>query len=137
MYCPEWTRPFKRAAEIIDGLFADFDEAHENIRKEIEGHFIGGSIDHAERMGYAEVRLFEVGRRKRGDIEYSVFVKVAPVTETPKMACPKCGALQDDFDGLSFSCCPACGYCAHVNSTVENGIEVCGVCGKEIKRGGA
>ena len=133
MYCPEWTQPFKRAAEKADELFAGFDSVRENIRKEIEGRFIDGAIKHAERIGQ-EGRPFEVGRRERRGIEYKVLITVSPVTEMPKMACPKYGALQDDFDGLSFSYCPACGYCAHINSTVENGIEICGVCGKEIKK---
>jgi hypothetical protein len=59
--------------------------------------------------------------------------------EMPKMACPKCGKLYDDFDGLSFSYCTACGYCSHPNSMIENGKEICGVCGCEVnfmKNGG-
>jgi Zn finger protein HypA/HybF involved in hydrogenase expression len=57
--------------------------------------------------------------------------------EMPKMACPKCGKLYDDFDGLSFSYCPACGYCSHPNSEVIDGREICGICGREIKKGWA
>jgi hypothetical protein len=53
--------------------------------------------------------------------------------EMPVMKCPQCGAEQTDFDGLSFSYCPVCGYCSHPNSMIENGIETCGICGRQLK----
>ncbi len=46
--------------------------------------------------------------------------------------CPKCGAAQEDFDGLGFMCCTECDYCIHPNSTEENGVNFCGFCGKLI-----
>jgi hypothetical protein len=131
---PEWTHPFKQAAEKVEELFADFDKERENIRKEIEGRFIDGAVERAENIGG---EAFLVGQRKHRGQEYKVFITVTPIkkTEMPKMACPKCGALQDDFDGLSFSYCPACGYCSHPNGTVENGKMVCGICGREVIKG--
>jgi hypothetical protein len=54
--------------------------------------------------------------------------------DMPQMACPKCGAFQDNFDGFSFQYCPACGYCSHPNSMIEGEKEICGICGREIIR---
>jgi hypothetical protein len=52
----------------------------------------------------------------------------------PEMKCPKCGAVQKDFDGLSFSYCGECGYCTHPNSERVQGHEICVICGREIRR---
>jgi predicted RNA-binding Zn-ribbon protein involved in translation (DUF1610 family) len=54
--------------------------------------------------------------------------------QMPKMRCPKCGKEYDDYDGFSFSYCPACGYCSHPSSSIENGKEICGACGREINK---
>jgi DNA-directed RNA polymerase subunit M/transcription elongation factor TFIIS len=54
--------------------------------------------------------------------------------EIPKMSCPKCGKEYDDFDGLSFSYCPACGYCSHPAIDGNDDKLICGVCGREVKR---
>jgi DNA-directed RNA polymerase subunit M/transcription elongation factor TFIIS len=54
--------------------------------------------------------------------------------EMPKMSCPKCGKEYDDFDGLSFSYCPACGYCSHPAIDGDDDKLICGVCGREVKR---
>jgi flavoprotein len=119
-----------QAACAID----DYYNLRDSIRKEIEGKFIDGAIKSAELAGGN--KPFEVGRCKRRGKEYRVSIIVTPVdkNEMPKIACPKCGAQYDDYDGLSFSYCPACGYCSHPNSTVENGKEICGICGREIKK---
>jgi hypothetical protein len=53
--------------------------------------------------------------------------------EQPKIKCPKCGAVYEDFDGLSFSYCEECGYCTHPNSERVQGREICGICGREIR----
>jgi hypothetical protein len=109
----------------------------DNIRKELEGRFVHGAIKHSEKYGHDVP--FVIGRRKRLGKLYQVSIIVTEIVENngmPKMTCPKCGSLHDDFDGLSFSYCPACGYCSHPNSTIENGREICGICGKEINRGG-
>jgi hypothetical protein len=134
IYCPEWTQPFKTAAEIIDMLYDSFDiNVYKNIREEIEKRFINGAIEKAESSD--DGALFEVGRRKYLGKMYQVFVTVKELKdEMPKMTCPKCGKLYDDFDGLSFSHCPACGYCSHPNSEVIDGREICGICGREIKK---
>ena len=47
--------------------------------------------------------------------------------------CPKCGNIEEDFDGLGFMCCDKCGHCIHPNSTLEGDKWICGFCGKEIK----
>jgi DNA-directed RNA polymerase subunit RPC12/RpoP len=54
--------------------------------------------------------------------------------QMPQMACPKCGKLYDDFDGLAFSHCPTCGYCSHPAIDKQGDKSICGVCGREVKR---
>jgi hypothetical protein len=134
-YCPAWALPFKRTAEKVEETFTDFDKVKDDVRKEIEGRFIDSSIKHAGRIS-AECIPFEVGRRKRRGVEYQVFVTVCPVIEheMPQIACPKCGKLYDDFDGLAFSHCPACGYCSHPAIDKQGDKSICGVCGREVKR---
>lgn len=46
--------------------------------------------------------------------------------EQPKMECPRCPAVYDDFDGFGVLHCPACGFCSH--ASVTGGV--CGFCGK-------
>ena len=41
------------------------------------------------------------------------------------IACPQCGAEQEDFDGFGVIHCEACGYCVH--PSVTDGV--CGICG--------
>jgi hypothetical protein len=79
-YCPEWTLPFKEAAEKTEEAFADFDQMREDVRKEIEGRFISGSIKRSGRIGSNGSPL-EVGRRKLRGVEYKVFVTVIPIDE--------------------------------------------------------
>lgn len=43
--------------------------------------------------------------------------------------CPKCGAFEEDFDGLGFLYCDQCGYCVHASITNDK----CDFCGKEVK----
>jgi DNA-directed RNA polymerase subunit M/transcription elongation factor TFIIS len=139
-YAPEWAHPFNEAADVAQEALDGLGGFYNDIRKKLEGELIGRVIRHAKNAGGDTL---EMARRKyRGKI-YAVSISVKQVDsltvakdEMPQMACPKCGALQDDFDGLSFSYCPACGYCSHPNSTTENGKEICGVCGREIKREG-
>lgn len=50
--------------------------------------------------------------------------------ETPIVACPQCGAEQEDFDGFGVVHCEACGYCIHPSCT--NGI--CGICGTDTNK---
>jgi hypothetical protein len=70
--------------EVMDILQAGgYDTAYEmreNIRKEIEGRFISGSIKRSGRIG-ANGSPLEVGRRKLRGVEYKVFVTVIPVDE--------------------------------------------------------
>lgn len=44
------------------------------------------------------------------------------------MACPQCGAEQEDFDGFGVLACSACGYCTHPSRTGD----ICGLCGKRV-----
>jgi hypothetical protein len=134
-HCPAWALPFKQAAEKVEETFADFDKVKDDVRKEIEGRFIDGSIKRAEGISTDGIP-FEVGRCKHRGVEYQVFVSVSAVIEheMPQTACPKCDNLYDDFDGLAFSHCPACGYCSHPNSSIENCKEICGICGRQINR---
>jgi hypothetical protein len=45
----------------------------------------------------------------------------------PTAACPKCGAEQEDHDGLGVLCCFKCGFCTHA---AVNG-KLCMLCGRE------
>lgn len=45
--------------------------------------------------------------------------------EAIMIACPQCGAEQQDFDGFGVVHCDACGYCAHLSATGG----VCDICG--------
>lgn len=50
--------------------------------------------------------------------------------ELPRIACPVCGKLQTDFDGLGFQYCQNCEYCTHPNTWQnDDGEMICGVCG--------
>ncbi len=51
-----------------------------------------------------------------------------PKPEQPKMSCPKCNAVYDDYDGFGVLYCPSCGYCQHTSVTGE----ICGFCKKKI-----
>ena len=45
------------------------------------------------------------------------------------VACPECGAEQEDLDGFGVLFCPACGFCTHVS---VSGF-ICGLCGKKVE----
>jgi rubredoxin len=54
--------------------------------------------------------------------------------EMPKIQCPNCGALHEDFDGLPLVHCTVCGWCMHPNSSIDNnGREICGICRRVIR----
>jgi hypothetical protein len=53
--------------------------------------------------------------------------------EADKIKCPKCGAEYDDYDGLPLRYCTRCGYCNHGATTRKKHLEVCEVCGREIR----
>ena len=57
---------------------------------------------------------------------------MAEQIEPDKIICPVCGAEEEDFDGFGFQYCSVCGHCIHPNSCPENGVEICGICGREI-----
>lgn len=42
------------------------------------------------------------------------------------VSCPKCSALQEDFDGFGVLYCEKCGYCTH--ASIDG--NVCGLCKK-------
>lgn len=46
--------------------------------------------------------------------------------EAIMIACPRCAAEQEDFDGFGVVHCEACGYCTHPSATGG----VCGICGE-------
>lgn len=42
------------------------------------------------------------------------------------VACPQCGAEQEDCDGFGVLSCEACGWCSH--ASIDG--DVCGLCGQ-------
>lgn len=59
-----------------------------------------------------------------------------PLSDEPvMMACPKCKAEQEDFDGMGVAYCGACGYCAHFSRTgmLDDGLR-CDTCGHVLSR---
>lgn len=42
----------------------------------------------------------------------------------PLVACPKCGKVEEDFDGFGVLYCGACGYCTH--PAIQDGV--CDLC---------
>jgi len=52
--------------------------------------------------------------------------------EMPEVACPKCGELQQDFDGFGVVFCESCGYCVHPSWSFNESRKrfACEVCGK-------
>ncbi len=52
------------------------------------------------------------------------------ITDEFAVACPKCGAEQQDLDGFGVLYCPACRYCQHPSGTlIRGGGWVCNLCG--------
>ena len=56
---------------------------------------------------------------KSGNSEYAPPVPDPP-DEWPVVACPRCGAGQEDLDGFGVIRCEACGYCRH--PSYEGGV---------------
>lgn len=44
--------------------------------------------------------------------------------------CPRCGAEQEDYDGLGVIHCEACGYCVHPAATGD----ICDICGADVTK---
>ncbi len=49
------------------------------------------------------------------------------LTPPPTMACPKCGAVEPDYDGLGVLYCEKCGHCEHASLTERR----CDFCNEE------
>lgn len=50
--------------------------------------------------------------------------------EMPNAQCPKCGALQEDYDGFGVLYCDSCGYCKH---PTQQGDGTCSICGEWVR----
>lgn len=44
------------------------------------------------------------------------------------VACPQCGAAQEDLDGFGVCFCEACGFCTHISRDGD----ICNICNKRV-----
>lgn len=54
-------------------------------------------------------------------------------TEPVIVACPSCGAEQEDLDGFGVVHCKACGFCTHISQHAEGSGYVCDICGIKVE----